>query len=151
VFGIHADGWFLVHVTGSVVEAPAGRPVAGAWVMTLPRHELAEDREHVDKWRQRIGLGNEPMLFYGGTRTDGDGTFSIHIYVGWGWQEGGISGLTYGARTPPPFTGPDCLLVDAEGMEKTVADLKEGDWEEASDQAGLFAQLRLGTVRVRRK
>ena len=150
LFGPIVDASYPVRVTGKVVDQETGQPIADAWVMTLPRLELARDEAHVAKWASRLQHDEGPMLMYGGTRTGDDGSFSFLVEVGWGWKQG-VSSIAYGGTTPPPFYSLGCVVVFAEGFQRTTADVRAGEWEETPQDAKLFARLRVGAVHMRRR
>jgi len=132
-------------ITGRIVSGELSAPVRGAWVMSLPRTELASDALHVAKWRGLLQLEG-PAPLYGETTTDAGGEFSFVVCVPWSWREGGLTGLSFRAKTPPPFHGIACLIVDSDGFGRVVVDPRWGKWDAKHTTAGEYATLDMGVI-----
>ena len=96
LLGVQVDAEFPVRITGRVVDQETGQPVSGAWVMALPRAELANNEEHIATWSRRL-KDSSPLFMYGGTRTAADGSYSFLVEIPWGWSEG-ASGWSFSRK-----------------------------------------------------
>lgn len=145
LFGTIWDGEFRVRIRGRVVD-PAGKPVAGAWVMSVLK-ERVDDAEHLAETKDRILLqGASPYCFHGGALTRKDGTFEFPVDIPYGGKVG-CSGVAYGRQKPPPFYGIEVCIVEIEGFARTVHDLKSGRWTRSGD-GDLYARIDLGDITV---
>lgn len=140
LFGAQVDAEFPVLISGRVVDQETGRPIAAAWVMALPRRELANDEEHISSWTRRL-RDHSPISMWGGTRTKPDGSYSFLVKIPWGWSEG-ASGWSFSRKTPPPYYALGCLIVEAEGFKRTIIDPRSGQWNRGGN-GDHFARLRV--------
>lgn len=136
-----------VSVSGRILDARNGVPVPGAWIMSLPRTALANDDAHIAMWRGLIALEG-PVPLYAGDFSDQEGRFSFVVSVPWSWRAGGLTGLSFSRRTPPPFHGLGCILIDADGYGRTTIDPKSGIWSTRLAEDRRDSSLDLGVIGV---
>lgn len=145
--GTHVDGVFQVRISGRIVDAAAGEPVQGVWVVPMRNLRGSTAWGSVEARKKALEIANETGYpLRGGARSAGDGSFSFLFPVGWSWGEGFL-GFGRGKTTPPPFYSVEGLLLAKPGHEDVVAETRGAVWNADPQEEGTFASIEMGDVR----